>query len=118
MGLIKIVASIVGLLILAVIGLAAYLYFTDYEAEGTITEKGSDSSGNYVVIRPKMIPYDYRQALDANAARFVCEGYAVTYRIQSGHYTVSNEDGKLIYDSNEGLVDGLTPALDGCPVGT
>ena len=109
MGLVGLILKIVGVLILAIIGIAAFLYFTDYAAEGTITEKGSDSSGNYVVIRPKLIPYDYKQAIDSNSAQFVCEGYQVTYRVQSGHYVVSDGQGRTVYDSNEGLTDAFAP---------
>lgn len=109
MGLLKLISSIVGLLLLAVIGLGAFLWFTDYEAEATITEKGRDSTGDYVVIRPKIVPYDYRQALDADAAAFVCEGYGVTYRIQSGHYTVRDTEGRMVYDSDTGLTDAFSP---------
>jgi len=109
MGLIKIVLSIVGLLILAVIGLAAYLYFTDYEADGTITQKGKDSEGDYIVLRPRLIPYDHSQHLDGNVAQFVCQGYEVTFRLQSHHYRVLDGQGRLVYDSEEGLTDLFTP---------
>lgn len=109
MGLFKGIVSIVGLLILAVIGLGAFLYFTDYAAEGTVTEKGRDAEGEYVVIRPKIIPRDITQHLDAQAAQFVCEGYGVTYRIQTGHYQVTDTQGRLVYDSNEGLTDVFSP---------
>lgn len=109
MGLVGLVLKIVGVLILALVGLAAFLYFTDYAVEGEITEKGSDSSGSYVVIRPKLIPYDYKQAIDSNSAQFVCEGYQVTYRIQSGHYVVADRSGRTVYDSEDGLTDAFSP---------
>lgn len=102
MGLLGLVLKIVGIVILAVIGIAAYLWFTDYAAEATITQKGSDSTGSYVIIRPDLIPYDYRQALDANSAQFVCTGYRVEYRIQSGSYTVFDREGDPVY-SSEGV---------------
>lgn len=109
MGLIGGVLKIVGLLVLALVGLAAFLYFTDYAAEGSITEKGRDEGGDYVVIRPKLVPYDYRQPLDASAAAFVCEGYQVTYRVQSEHYQVFDQQLRLVYDSAEGLTDAFSP---------
>lgn len=109
MGLLGIVFKVVGIVILAVIGLAAFLWFTDYQAEGEITEKGRDSTGDYVVIKPKLIPRDIRQDLDSNAASFVCVGYKVTYRIQSQHYQVLDADGRLVYDSKDGLNDAFSP---------
>ena len=109
MGIIGGVLKVVGLLILAVVGIAAFLYFTDYAAEAEIKEKGSDADGNYVVIRPKLIPRDFTQRIDSQAASFVCEGYQVTYRVQSGHYQVLDEQGRQVYDSNEGLTDAFTP---------
>lgn len=109
MGLLGLILKIVGVLILAVIGIAAFLYFTDYAVEGSIREKGSDSSGNFVVIRPKLIPYDYKQTIDSNSAQFVCEGYQVSYRVQSGHYVVSDTQGRVVYDSDEGLTDAFAP---------
>lgn len=109
MGLLKVVFSIVGLLVLAIVGLGAYLYFTDYEASGTVTEKGSDESGNYVVIRPKLLPYDVKQTVDASAAQFVCVGYQVTFRIQTEHYRVLDDRGRLVYDSQDGLTNAFSP---------
>jgi hypothetical protein len=109
MGLIKLIVSIVGLLILAVVGLGAYLYFTDYEAKGEVTAKGRDAGGDYVIIRPDLIPRDFKQTVDANAAQFVCPGYSVTYRLQSGHYRVFDQQERLIYDSAEGLTDLFSP---------
>lgn len=109
MGLIGGILKIVALILLALVGLSAFLWFTDHEAQATITEKGRDGGGDYVVIRPKLIPYDYKQPLDASSAAFVCEGYDVTYALQSGHYKVMDEEGRLVYDSNEGLTDAFSP---------
>lgn len=110
MGLLKGIVSIVGLLILAAIGLGAFLYFTDYAAAGTITEKGRDADGHYIVIRPAIVPYDITQRLDSNTAQFVCEGYTVTYRLQTAHYQVKDDSGRLVYDSQDGLTDLFAPA--------
>lgn len=109
MGLLKIIFAVLGVVILAVVGLGAYLYFTDYEAKGTVTQKGSDSNGAFVVIRPDLIPRDIKQSVDANAAQFVCVGYQVSYRIQSGHYQVLDTRGRLVYDSVDGLNDAFAP---------
>lgn len=109
MGLLGLVLKIVGVLILALIGLAAFLYFTDYAVEGEITEKGNDSNGAYVVIRPKLVPYDYRQTIESSSAQFVCEGYQVTYRIRSGDYSVTDRSGRTVYDSEDGLTDAFSP---------
>ncbi|HVM45735.1 MAG TPA: hypothetical protein VM582_07340 [Candidatus Thermoplasmatota archaeon] len=103
MGLIGGILKLAALLVLALVGLAAFLYFTDYAAEATITEKGSDSGGQYIVIRPKVVPYDYKQHIDSNAAQFVCEGYQVTYRVQTARYQVMDHDGRVVYDSESGL---------------
>lgn len=109
MGLLGGILKVVGVLVLAVVGLGAYLWFTDYAAEGSITEKGRDADGDYVVIRPRLIPYDYRQPLDSDAAAFVCEGYGVTYRIQTGYYEVRDREGQVIYTSDDGLRSSLSP---------
>ncbi len=103
MGLFKVIFSIIGFVILAVVGLGAYLYFTDYEAQATVTEKGQDADGHYVVITPRFIPYDVRQPLTSEQASFVCEGYRVTYRVQTGYYQVFDDRDVLVYDSEKGL---------------
>lgn len=109
MGLLGGILKVVGLLILAAVGLGAFLYFTDYTAEATITQKGSDAEGSYVVLRPKLFPYDVKQRVDAQAAQFVCEGYQVTYRIQTERYQVRDDQGRVVYDSEEGLTDTFSP---------
>lgn len=109
MGLVKVVFKVVGILVLAVIGLAAFLWFTDYEADATVTEKGRDAGGDYVVIRPRLIPKDFQQHVDAQAAQFVCVDYKVTYRVQTQHYRVLDTQGRLVYDSESGLNDAFSP---------
>ena len=104
MGLFKVITSILGLLALAIIGLGAYLYFTDYAVEGTIVERGSDANGSYVVVSLKTIPRDVQQSVDANAARFLCEGYEVSYRVQSQFTEVRDRNGRPIYNSDDGLL--------------
>lgn len=109
MGLLGGILKIAGLLILALVGLGAFLYFTDYAAEATIVEKGRDGGGDYVVIQPNLVPYKVTKHLDGNTAQFVCEGYGVTYRLQSGHYAVRDEQGRLVYDSDAGLNNAISP---------
>ena len=100
MGLVKIVLTLVGVLILAVVGLAAYLYFTDYGAQASITGKGSDARGDYVLVTPKLWPsYHLTQRLDANTAAFVCTGYQVTFHVNTHHTLVYDGAGTLVYDS-------------------
>lgn len=110
MGLLGTVFKIVALVVLAVIGLGAFLYFTDYGAEATITEKGRDAEGDYVVLKPRLIPYEVKQRLDGQSAQFVCEGYGVTYHIQTEKYQVRDGEGRVVYDSEAGLTSAFSPA--------
>lgn len=103
MGLIKGIFTVVGILVLALVGLTAYLWFTDYEAEATITDKGQDAEGPYVIITPRLVPYDVKQSLTSEQASFVCIGYRVTYRIQTGFFQVFDDRDVLVYDSEQGL---------------
>ena len=114
MGLLRTVFKIVAIVVLALVGLAAFLYFTDYGAEGVVKEKGTDSGGSYVVIRPKLVPYDIKQRVDTSVARVVCTGYQVTYHVQTGHYVVKDAKGTDIYDSDTKVP---SPAAALCPAG-
>jgi hypothetical protein len=109
MGLIGLVVKILGVLILAVVAIGAFLWFTDYEAEATITDKGRDAEGDYIVLRPKIYPRDVTHHIDAEAAQFVCEGYQVGYRLQTKHTTVRDAEGRVVYDSENGLTDLFSP---------
>lgn len=105
MGIVSLVAKVVGALVLVVVGLGAFLYFTDYEAQATVTQTGKDGSGHYAIIVPRLAPfYEHRAALDSQSAQFVCEGYQVTFRLQSQAFRVFDETGRvLVYDSEDGL---------------
>ena len=104
MGLIKVIFSVVGFVILALVGLGAYLWFTDYEAAAEITDKGQDTEGPYVVVTPRLLPFmDARKTLTSEQAGFVCIGYHVTYRIQTGYFQVFDDRDILVYDSEKGL---------------
>lgn len=109
MGLIKILLRVIVFVVLAVVALGAFLYFTDYEADGVVKEKGSDADGNYVVLRPRIVPYDFKQHIDASSAPYVCEGYQIAFRVQSHHYTVSDTQGRPVYDSDTGLSQTFAP---------
>ena len=103
MGLIKGIFTILGILVLALVGLAAFLWFTDYEAEATVTDKGQDAEGHYIVVTPSLFSYDVRHPLTSDQASFVCIGYRVTYRIQTGYFQVFDDRDVLVYDSENGL---------------
>lgn len=103
MGVVKVILTVVGAAILALVGLAAYLWFTDHEMEAEVTDKGQDQDGHYVVVTPRLLRFDVKQTLSAEEASFVCTGYRVAYRIQTGYFQVFDDSGTLVYDSEEGL---------------
>ncbi|GEM_PF-4565880 len=104
MGLLKGVFTVLGVLVLALVGIAAYLYFTDYAAQATITGKGTDSSGNpYVVVTPKLLPgVHVQKTIPSNVADFVCVGYQVQFHVNTQAYRVFDKSGALVYDSATG----------------
>ncbi|HEX2022247.1 MAG TPA: hypothetical protein VHH36_06005 [Candidatus Thermoplasmatota archaeon] len=102
MGLLKIVWRVVAVLVLAAVFLGAYLYFTDYEAKATVTQRGQDSGGTYVLIKPDVLPYTHKAYLDKSTWDFVCEGYRVGFHVKSADYQVFDKDGELVYDSKSG----------------
>lgn len=102
MGLFGFLWKVVALAILAVIGLGAYLYFTDYEVSATIVERGDGSNNPYIVIQPDLpaiSSYRYRTELDPDTHRFVCEGYNVKFHVKSQAYKVYDAENRLVYDS-------------------
>lgn len=117
MGLLGIVVKVVGAIVLLVVGIGAFLYFTDYEAKATITETGRDAGGAYVVATPRIAPfYDYKQKLDDQSAQFVCKGYEVTFRLQTHALKVYDRDGNLVYDNKRSTP--LSPTADLVRCGT
>ena len=102
MGLLGIIWKIVAITFLAIIGLGAYLYFSDYEAKATVTEHGEDAGGTFVVIRPKLVPFDHKEYLDRETWNVVCKGYAVQFKLKSAEYRVFDATNDLIYDSATG----------------
>lgn len=106
MGLLGKVFGVLGFLILVLVGLAAYLYFTDYEAKATVTDKGQDENGPYVVVTPNLLRFlDVEHSLTQEQANFVCVGYEVAFRVQTKHFQVFDDRGTLVYDSEDGLQD-------------
>jgi hypothetical protein len=103
MGLIKGIFTILGILVLALVGIAAYLWFTDYEASATVTDKGQDDEGPYIVFTQKVLRRDLKYHVTSEQASFICVGYKVAYRVQTGHYQVFDDRDALVYDSEEGL---------------
>ncbi len=105
MGLIGRVFSLIGFLVLVLVGLGAYLYFTDYEVDATVTSRESDGSTNFITVTPNKFPYDVKQEVNNEAYQFVCEGYAVKYRVASGFTSVYDRENDLVWDSENGLND-------------
>ncbi|HWG90849.1 MAG TPA: hypothetical protein VNZ52_08395 [Candidatus Thermoplasmatota archaeon] len=107
MGLFKWILIGLGLVVLLTAGTGAYLYFSDYAAEATVTEKGTDDSGQrYVIVTPKLYPYPVKVSVSSQEYEVICKDYFVLYRIQSGHTQVySREGGSLIYETGRGIVD-------------
>lgn len=113
MGLFGIIWKILALLILAVVGLGAYLYFSDYEASATVVERSSDPNDPWVEIEPDLPflkAYRYRATLTQDQWTFVCEGYEVHFRVKSQVFQVFDLDGDLVYDSATGDINETAAA--------
>lgn len=120
MGLIGTIFKIVALVVLIIIGLGAYLYFTDYAANATVTSRSSQTecgadSNCWVEITPAIYPYHYRKSLDTQTWSVVCVGYKVTFQVQTQHYQVFDKSSVLVYDSVKGLQNGAATAR--CAIG-
>lgn len=108
MGLFGIIWKVVAILILAVIGLGAYLYFTDYEASATVVARSEDPNDPWVEIQPDLpllSAYTYRTSVSKEAWAVVCTGYEVKFHIKSQDYTVFNATGELVYNSVTGQIN-------------
>jgi hypothetical protein len=120
MGLFRLLFTLVAAVVLIVVGIGAYLYFTDYAAKATITDRGSACPPGSITITPALLPsYHYATTLDCSIFPFVCKGYDVTYHVQTKQYQVKSGD-KVVYDSATGQKDtvGLAQcaASNGLPV--
>jgi hypothetical protein len=110
-GLLGIAFKVVAALVLIFVGLAAFLYFTDYEAKATISETGRDEGGAFAVVTPRIAPWiDHKQALDDQSAQFVCKGYEVSFRLQTRALKVYDREGDLVYDNQR--AQPLSPSVD------
>ena len=108
MGLFGIVWKVVAVAILAVIGLGAYLYFTDYEVSATVVERSSSANDPYVVIQPDaafLASYRYQAPLEPEIWQIVCQGYNVKFHVKSQIYKVYDASDRLVYDSKTGAVN-------------
>ena len=128
MGLFGIIWKILALLILAVVGLGAYLYFSDYEASASVVERSSDPNDPWAEIEPDLAflkAYRYRATLTQEQWTFVCEGYEVKFRVKSQVFQVFDLEGDLVYDSATGNIDeaaavrcaGSNVGGNGIPIG-
>lgn len=94
----KRIGAVVGgiLAFLLLVGLIAYA--ADYGVEATVTEKGRDSEGRYIVATTEIGGFDVKRYLPADQWFAVQEGFFVVYHIQSGATEVyTSEDGRLIW---------------------
>ncbi|MCA1812435.1 MAG: hypothetical protein LC624_00615 [Halobacteriales archaeon] len=77
--------------------LAAGLYATDYGVGATITQKGNDSSGYYIVAHTQF-GLDVKKPLPLEQWVALSVGNFVVYHVQSGHTKVyDREGGALLY---------------------
>ena len=105
-GLLGTILKVVGVALLVLVGLGAYLWFTDYAAQASITDRSSACPPGEVVVTPKLLPsYDHRTALECSVWSFVCVGYEVEFRLQTKQYKVMDESGRVVYDSRTGEAD-------------
>lgn len=113
MGLFGIIWKILALLILAVVGLGAYLYFSDYEASATVVERSSDPDDPWAEIEPDLPflkAYRYRATLTQEQWAVICEGYEVKFRVKSQFFRIFDVQGDLVYDSETQVLNTVEAA--------
>lgn len=105
MGLFGIVWKVVAAVVLLVVGLGAYLYFTDYEAKATVTDRSAQCPPGLVEVTPRILP-TLRQnvELSCDVWRVVCVGFDVGYHLQTKRTIVKDGD-RVLYDSATGEKD-------------
>lgn len=108
MGLIGILVKVVGAIVLIVVGLGAYLYFTDYEANAAVTGRASDAEcpptadSCAITVTPKIAPmWHYSKQVDRSAWQVVCVGFTVDFRLQTHEVKVYDQAKTLVYDSTD-----------------
>jgi hypothetical protein len=119
MGLLGIIFKVVAAVVLVVVGLGAYLYFTDANVQAKVTDRASDpdcpatASTCSVTVTPNLAPfYHYKTNVDRQYWTIVCPGYTVDFRLQTHAMTVKDRDGKVVYES--GHPPAITPDLVRC----
>ena len=99
MGLLGLVASVVGLLVAGVGGTVGYLYATDARVDATVTDK--DCVLDVIAVKTKAFSLDHKvHDVPAQECAVIQVGNFVQYHIRSAHTTVySSEGGVCLYDS-------------------
>lgn len=105
MGLVGTVFKVVAAVVLVAIGLFSYLYFTDYAAQASVTDRSTDCPPGEIEVTPKLMPnVHHKLALDCDVHRVVCTGFDVTYQLQTKRTIVRDGD-RVLYDSKTGEKD-------------
>lgn len=95
------IALAVGGLVLALLLLALALYAMDYGMGATVTDKGQDSQGRYIVLTTDLLGIEVTRYLPATQWAAVQEGFYVVYHVKSGHTEVyASEGGRLIWEGS------------------
>lgn len=94
----KTAGIVVGGLLLLILLIGAGAYATDYGVEATVTDKGQDSEGCFLIVTTEMGGFDVKRHLSCTKSSAVQRGYFVVYHIRSGTTKVyTSEGGSLIY---------------------
>lgn len=105
-GLLGTIVKVVGAVLLVLIGLGAYLWFSDYGAQATVTDRSAQCPPGEIEVTPKLWPsYHHLARLDCGVWPFVCEGFEVTFHVQTKEYAVEDKSGRVVYDSRTGEAD-------------
>lgn len=92
------VLGVLGGLLLAVALLGVFAYASDVGVEATVTEKGSDNQGRYVVAVTGLGGFEVKRYLPAHEWLLVQTGNHVVYHVNSGVTEVyTSEGGTLIW---------------------
>lgn len=112
MGLLGILLTVAGLLVVGIGGTGAYLYATDYKVDATVT--GKDCAAGEVDVKTKLFGLEHTVAdVPMQQCALLEKGNFVEYRIKSERTTLWDvEGGRCIYDSRTGPgCGGSTPLL-------
>lgn len=116
MGLLGILLTVAGLLVVGVGGTAAYLYATDYKVDATVTS--TDCAAGEVGVKTKLFGLEHTVPdVPVQQCALIKPGNFVEYRIKSERTTLWDiEGGRCIYDSLTGPGCGGGAPLLGAPV--